>query len=132
MSVTDLIADQLTVIRNAIMAGKKTAMLKRSGVLEGIMAIAKKEGFIEDYAVIKDNKQNRLKVYLKYDENEEPVMTHLEKVSTPGRRQYIGYEQIPDVLGGVGICIVSTSKGLLTGVEAKEQSIGGELICKIF
>ncbi len=132
MTVTDLISDQLTVIRNAIMAKKKAVIIKRSGVLVGIMDIARKEGFIDNYAEIEDNKQNLIKVYLKYDEEERPVMQHLEKISTPGLRKYTSCEDISSVLGGVGIIILSTSKGLMTGREAKKQNVGGEVICKIY
>lgn len=132
MTVSDLISDQLTVVRNAIMAKKKTVIIKRSGVLEGIMSIIQKEGFINNYAEIEDNKQNMIKVYLKYDEEERPVMQHLEKVSTPGLRRYTSCEDIKSVLGGVGIVILSTSKGLMTGREAKKQGIGGEIVCKVY
>jgi len=132
MSVTDLIADQMTVIRNAIMAGKRTVIIKRSGMLEGMMDIMRKEGFIDNYGVIEDNKQNLIKVYLKYTEDEKPVMQSLQRISTPGLRRYIPCEEIPEVLGGVGISIISTSKGLMTGREARSKGIGGELICKIY
>ncbi len=132
MSVTDLIADQLTVIRNAIMAGKKTVIIKRSGMLEGILKIAEKEGFVANHKVIEDNKQGRIKVYLKYLEDETPVMEALKRVSKPGRRYYVPTKDIKSVMGGVGVSILSTSKGLLTGKEAKEQGIGGELICQIW
>ncbi|MEA3489926.1 MAG: 30S ribosomal protein S8 [Candidatus Omnitrophota bacterium] len=132
MSITDLIADQLTVIRNAIMAGKKTAIIKRSGTLESIMGIAKKEGFIENYAVIEDNKQDQIKIYLKYLEDGKPVMENLKKISKPGRRQYVPAKKIRSVMGGVGIAVLSTSKGLLTDREAREQGLGGELLCQIW
>lgn len=132
MSVTDLIADQLTVIRNAIMAGKKSVIIKRSGVIEGIVGILKNEGFIENYTVIEDNKQNKIKIYLKYTADESPVMKQLERVSTPGLRKYVACEDINLVMGGVGISILSTSRGLLTGREAKDHNIGGEMICRIY
>lgn len=132
MSVTDLIADQLTVIRNAINIGKKTVIVKRSGIIEGIIGIAKKEGFIENYRVIEDNKQGQIKIYLKYLDDEIPVMRNLKRISKPGRRHYLPSEKIKSVMGGVGIAIVSTSKGLLTDKEAREQGAGGELICQIY
>jgi len=132
MSVTDLIADQLTVIRNAVRVGKKSVILKRSGIIEGIMAIIKKEGFIENYKAIEDTKQGEIKVYLKYLDDGTPVMEQLKRISKSGRRQYIGAGKIKSVMGGVGIAILSTSKGLLTDKEAKDQGVGGELICQIW
>ncbi|MFQ5952579.1 MAG: 30S ribosomal protein S8 [Candidatus Omnitrophota bacterium] len=132
MSVTDLIADQLTVIRNGIMAGKKAVIIKRSTLLEGIMKIMKQEGFIENYKVIEDNKQGLVKVYLRYLDDGTSVMEDLERVSTPGRRHYVPADKVRGVLGGAGIAILSTSKGLLTDKEAKSEGIGGELICRIW
>jgi small subunit ribosomal protein S8 len=132
MSITDLIADQMTVIRNAIMAKKKDVIIKRSGIIEQIIEITKREGFIDNYAIIEDNKQNKIKVYLKYDVDGRPVMENLERISTPGRRIYIPAEDVKPVMGGVGMAIYSTSKGMMTGKEAKEQGVGGELICKIW
>ncbi|MGB3081850.1 MAG: 30S ribosomal protein S8 [Candidatus Omnitrophota bacterium] len=132
MSVTDLIADQLTVVRNALMAGKKTVVIKKSNILEGIMEIIKKEGFIENYKVIEDNKQGMIKVYLRYLDDGTSVLENLERVSTPGRREYVPSGKVKSVMGGVGIAILSTSKGLLTDKEAKEQGIGGELVCRVW
>jgi small subunit ribosomal protein S8 len=132
MSVTDLIADQLTVIRNALMAGKKTVIIKRSGLLESIIEIVKKEGFIENFKVIEDNKQGMIKVYLKYLDDGTPVIENLKRISKPGRRQYVSADDIKGVMGGVGIAIYSTNKGLLTDKDAKDQGIGGELICEIW
>jgi small subunit ribosomal protein S8 len=132
MSVTDLIADQLTVIRNAIQVGKKDVIVKRSGTLEGIIEIAKREGFIENYKVIEDNKQGKIKVYLKYLDDGTPVMENLKKISKSGRRTYISAKDVASVMGGVGMAIYSTSKGLLTDKEAREQGVGGELLCQIW
>lgn len=132
MSVTDLIADQLTVIRNGIRAGKPTVIIKKSGVLEGILGIVKREGFIENYQLMEDNKQGQIKVYLKYLDDGTPVMETLKRISTPGLRQYIPASKVKSVMGGVGISILSTSKGLLTDKEAKEQGVGGEVICQIW
>ena len=132
MSVTDLIADQLTVIRNGLMAGKKTVVIKKSNILERIMEIIKKEGFIENYKAIEDNKQGMIKVYLRYLDDGTSVMENLERVSTPGRREYVPSGKVKSVMGGVGIAILSTSKGLLTDKEAKEQNVGGELVCRVW
>lgn len=132
MSVTDLIADQLTVIRNAIQGGKKDVIVKRSGTLEGIIEIAKREGFIENFKAIEDNKQGKIKVYLKYLDDGTPVMENLRKISKCGRREYIPAKKVRSVMGGVGLAIISTSKGLLTDKEAREQGVGGEVICHIW
>ena len=132
MSVSDLIADQLTVIRNAIMAGKKTVMIKRSTLLEGVLEIVKREGFIDNYKTVEDNKQGQIKVYLKYEGDGTPVMDTLKRVSKPGRREFIQAKKVKSVLGGVGIAILSTSKGLLTDKESREQGVGGEVICHIW
>ena len=132
MSVTDLIADQLTVIRNAIRVSKKTVIIKRSSVLESIISIAKREGFIEDYKVIEDNKQGLIKVYLKYLDDGTSVIEDLKRISTPGLKQYVPAKKIRSVMGGVGMAIYSTSKGMLTDKEAIEQGVGGELICQIW
>lgn len=132
MSVTDLIADQLTVVRNAIRCGKKAVIIKRSSVLEGIVGIMKNEGFIENYKVIEDNKQGQIKLYLKYSEGGKPVMEHLKKVSTPGLRRYMPAKKVKSVMGGVGISILSTSKGLLTDKQARDEGVGGEIICQVW
>ncbi len=132
MSVTDLIADQLTVIRNAIRVSKKTVIIKRSGVLEEILRIIKREGFIENYIGIEDNKQGQIKVYLKYLDDGTPVMENLKRISTPGRRKYVPGKEVKSVMGGVGLSVISTSKGVLTDEEAREQGVGGELLCQVW
>ncbi|MFH1305004.1 MAG: 30S ribosomal protein S8 [Candidatus Omnitrophota bacterium] len=132
MSVTDLIADQLTVMRNAIMAGKKDVIIKRSGIIEGIVEIMKKEGFIENYKVIEDTRQGKIKIYLKSLEDGTPVIKTLNRISKPGRRAYLPVKKVKSVMGGVGIAILSTSKGLLTDSQARELGLGGEIICKIW
>jgi len=132
MAVSDLIADQLTVIRNAIRVGKKTVTIKRSNMLEGIVKIIKNEGFVDNYRVIEDNKQGQIKIYLKYQEDGTPILEELKRVSKSGRRFYVGAQEVRSVLGGVGVAILSTSKGLITDKEAKEQGIGGELVCKVW
>jgi small subunit ribosomal protein S8 len=132
MSVSDLIADQLTVVRNAIMAGKKTVIIKRSTLLVGVMEIAKREGFIENFKEIENEKQGQIKVYLRYDRDEQPVMRKLIRVSKPGRREFVKSKNIKAVLAGVGVAVLSTSKGILTDKEAKEQGVGGEIICHLW
>ena len=132
MSVTDLIADQLTVIRNALMAKKKTVIIRRSGIIEDFVKIMKEEGFIDNFAVIEDNKQGQIKVYLKYTEEGESILDTLEKVSKPGRRVYISAGDVKSVRGGVGIAVYSTSRGVMTDKQAREQKVGGELICRVW
>jgi len=132
MSVSDFIADQLTIIRNGIRVSKKSVIVKNSKMMEGILNIIKREGFIDNYKIIEDNKQGTIKVYLKYTEEGTSVIEDLQKVSTPGLRQYIPNKQLKSVMGGIGVAIYSTSKGLLTDKEVGEQGIGGELICKIW
>ncbi len=132
MSVTDLIADQLTVIRNAIRVGKKAVIVKRSNIIEGILEIIKKEGFIDNYKNIEDTKHRQIKVYLKYLDDGTPVMEELKRISKCGLREYVPVKNIKRVMGGVGISIFSTSKGLLTGEEAKSQGVGGEHVCQVW
>jgi small subunit ribosomal protein S8 len=132
MSVTDLVADQLTVIRNAIKIGRESVIIKRSKMLVGILDIAKREGFIENYQPIEDNKQGTVKVYLKYTEDGLPVISGLKKISKCGRREHVQAKAVDNVLGGVGIAVISTNKGLLTDTEAREQGVGGEVICQIW
>ena len=132
MSVSDFIADQLTIIRNGIRVNKKSVIVRNSKMMEGILNIFKREEFIDNFKIIEDNKQGTIKVYLRYTEEGTSVIENLQKVSTPGLRQYIPTKQLKLVMGGIGVAIYSTSKGLLTDKEVKEQGIGGELICKIW
>ncbi|MFH1665601.1 MAG: 30S ribosomal protein S8 [Candidatus Omnitrophota bacterium] len=132
MSVTDLIADQLTVIRNAIGVGKKTVIIRKSKALESIVKIAQETGFVENYRVIEDNKQGQIKVYLKYTEDGLPVLEGIKRVSKPGRREYTPLKKVKSVMGGAGISILSTSKGLMTDKDARDKGIGGETICQLW
>jgi len=132
MSVTDLIADQLTVVRNAVRVGKKTVVIKKSGTIENIVEILKREGFIADYKAIEDNKQGKIKIYFKYLDDGTSVLEGLKRISKPGLRRYVSAKNVKSVMGGVGVAIISTSKGLLTDSEAREQEIGGEVICQIW
>lgn len=132
MSVSDLIADQLTVMRNAIMAGKTTVTIRRSNLLVGVLEIAKREGFIENFKEIENKHQGEVKVYLRYEQDETPVMSKLVRVSKPGRREFQKSKDIKSVLAGVGIAVISTNKGLMTDKEAREQGVGGEIICQLW
>jgi len=132
MSMTDPIADLLTRIRNANRARKVTVDIPASKMKEHICQIMKKEGFIAGYEVIPDNKQNILRVKLNYLPKKEAVLTGLERISRPCSRVYIEADEIKSVFGGLGISILSTSKGVLTNRQARKQGVGGELLCRIW
>lgn len=129
MAVTDSIADALTIIRNASFAKKDAAEIKNSKMMEAVLALLKKDGFIINYKLMKDNKQGKLRVYLAYMKDGTPALSGLKRVSRPGLRVYKQHDELPKVYGGLGSAIISTSKGLLTDTEAREQKIGGEVIC---
>jgi len=132
MSMTDPIADMLSRIRNGIQAHHERIELPSSKVKVDIARILKSEGFISNYKVVEEKPQSVLRVFLKYSVDGEPVIHGIERVSRPGRRVYRGKEEIPQVLGGLGLAIVSTSKGVLSGVEAVRTGIGGEVICQVW
>ncbi|MCJ7703488.1 MAG: 30S ribosomal protein S8 [Anaerolineales bacterium] len=137
MSVSDPIADMLTRIRNAIMAGHTVTAMPSSKIKADIAKILKSEGFIKSYQVVDGDKPERkvLRLRLKYiGERRErrSVLTGLERVSRPGRRIYTGKQDIPWVLSGMGIAIVSTPKGVMTGQDARKKGVGGEVICKVW
>jgi len=129
--VTDPIADMLTRIRNAIIAHHDTVQVPLSKAKLSLAKILKDEGFITDYTVLKDNSHRTIKITLKYIENQ-PAILGLERVSKPGLRIYVGRREIPRVYGGLGIAVVSTSKGLMVGHEAWRQNLGGEILCYVW
>ena len=129
MALTDPMADMLTIIRNASFVKKETAEVKNSILSENVLKILKKESFIANYKLIKDNKQGILRIYLKYLKNGTPAILGLKRISRPGLRVYKKADNLPKVYGGLGVAILSTSKGLLTDNEARDQKIGGEVIC---
>jgi small subunit ribosomal protein S8 len=129
--VTDPIADMLTRIRNAIIAHHDTVQMPLSKAKLSLAKILKDEGFITDYTVLKDGSHRVIKITLKYIDNQ-PAILGLERVSKPGLRIYMGSREIPRVYGGLGIAIVSTSKGLIVGHEAWRQNLGGELLCYVW
>ncbi len=131
MSVSDPIADTLTIIRNANSARKETIEFPASKMLESIVAIFKADGYVEDFRLLKDNKQGMLKVYLKYDNNKAPIMG-IKRISKPGLRIYVENDRIPKVLSGLGTAVLSTSKGVVSDREARKLRIGGEVICYIW
>jgi small subunit ribosomal protein S8 len=134
MSMTDPIADMLTRIRNGIQAHHDRVELPASKLKVEIARILKSEGFISNYKLVEETEkpQNTLRVYLKYSDDGEPVIHGIERVSRPGRRVYRGKEEIPKVLGGLGLAIVSTSKGVLSGSEAVRNGVGGEVLCQVW
>lgn len=135
MSVTtDPIADMLTRIRNACMARHPQAAMPTSKLREAIARILKEEGFIQDYEVLPGKISSTLLIHLKYtrDRRPRPIINDLQRVSKPGRRMYYQKQDIPWVRSGMGIAIVSTSKGVMTGQQARKQGMGGELICNVW
>jgi small subunit ribosomal protein S8 len=137
MSVSDPIADMLTRIRNAVMAGQTMTAMPSSKMKVAIAEILKAEGFVEDFEVVDGDRigQQVLRVRLKYiGERRErrSILTGLERISKPGRRVYTGKQDIPWVLSGMGISILSTSKGVMTGREARKLGVGGEVVCKVW
>jgi small subunit ribosomal protein S8 len=137
MSVSDPIADMLTRIRNAMMAGHSVTAMPSSKMKADIAKILKEEGFIKSYQVVEGERpsQQVLRIRLKYvgeRRHRRSVMTGLERVSRPGRRVYTGKHDIPWVLSGMGIAIISTPKGVMTGQQARKIGIGGEIVCKVW
>ncbi|MDN5293877.1 MAG: small subunit ribosomal protein [Eubacteriales bacterium] len=132
MVMTDPIADFLTRIRNANMVYHEKVEVPASKMKLAIAKIMKEEGFIRDVEYIEDGKQGILRIYLKYGPNKEKVITGLKRISKPGLRVYCKKDEIPKVLGGLGIAIISTSKGLMTDKQARKEGLGGEVICYIW
>ncbi len=132
MSMTDPMADMLTRIRNAGMAGHAKLDMPSSNVKVAVANVLKDLGYIKNSKVISDNKQGILRVYLKYDMNQEPIIHEIKRISTPGRRVYVGKDEIPRVKNGLGASILSTSKGVLDDVSARQAQVGGEVICTVW
>ncbi len=132
MTMTDPIADMLTRIRNAIMASYDEVEVPASKVKVNIAKILKYEGYIRNYKVVKANRQGRLVIYLKYGEDRSPVIKGLRRISKPSCRVYARCNKIPRLLNGLGIHVVSTSKGLMTDREARKMGVGGEIICSVW
>jgi len=129
---SDPVADFLTRIRNASRAEHEKVDVPSSKLKLRMAEILKTEGFIKNFRVLEDNKQGTLRVYLKYGTANEKMISGLVRVSTPGRRIYVGHDKIPSILGGMGVTIVSTSKGVLTDREARKQKIGGEVLAYVW
>lgn len=132
MSMSDPLADMLTRIRNAVMVKFDTVEMPSSTVKVNVAKVLKEEGYINGYQVVEDSVQGTLKIDLKYGPNQEPVITGLKRVSKPGLRKYAKANAIPKVLNGLGIAIISTSKGVVTDKTARALNSGGEIICEVW
>ena len=131
MAVTDPIADFLTRIRNASKARKLRVDIPASNMKKNLAEILKSQNFIKDYSIVEDNKQNLIRVELKYS-NGSPAISGLKRISKPGLRIYKNSNDLPRVLNGLGVAVISTPKGLLTDKDARTQSVGGEIVCYIW
>ena len=132
MVMTDPIADFLTRIRNACMANYERVDVPSSKIKLSIAKVLKEEGYINNYKLVKDKRQGILRLYLKYDEKNVPIIGGLERISKPSCRVYVRHDRIPYVLNGYGTAILSTSKGLLSDRQARKQKVGGEFLCKVW
>ena len=135
MSMSDPIADMLTRIRNAVQRQHQAVSIPHSKLKEAIAGVLKEEGYIESFSVLPEKPQPVIRVKLKYvgdRRSRQSVITSIERVSKPGRRVYVGKGDIPWILSGMGIAIVTTSQGVMTGQEARRQGVGGEILCKVW
>ena len=132
MSMTDPIADMLTRIRNAARARHRRVDVPASKMKASIAKILQEEGYISHVRIIEDSAQGTLRIFLKYDTQQSSAFRGMERISKPGRRVYVGREAMPRVQGGYGTAILSTSQGLMTGVQARQKGIGGELLCQVW
>ncbi len=131
MTMTDSVSDLLTRIRNASAARHETVDIPKSKMKLEIIRILKDEGYIENYVLSEDDKQGKIRIQLRYAPGKVPVISSLTRISRPGCRVYVNKSRIPAVLGGMGVCILSTSQGLLTGRQAQEKGLGGEVLCMV-
>jgi small subunit ribosomal protein S8 len=132
MTVTDPIADMLTRIRNAVMVRHESVLMPASKMKLVIAKILKEEGFIIDFELLRGRPQRVLKVRLRYMDDGDPAISGLKRVSRPGLRVYVGRNEIPRLYGGLGVAVVSTPRGVLTGGQARRQGVGGELLCYVW
>lgn len=132
MVMTDPVADMLTRIRNGLERTKDSVDVPRSKLKAGVCEQLKEQGYILDYKSIRDKRQGKLRIYLKYGPGGDPVIQELNRISKPGRRRYVGVDEIPNVKAGLGIAILSTPEGVLIGREAKKKNVGGELLCEVW
>ena len=132
MSMSDPLADMLTRIRNARLVKYQSLEMPHSKLRRGVAEILKNEGYITNVEVVSDDKQGILKIDLKYDQDDNCVITGLKRVSKPGCRVYVKSDNIPTVLNGLGIAVISTSKGILTDRQARQNGVGGEVLCTVW
>jgi len=132
MAVSDPVADMLTKIRNASRAKHEKVDVSTSKMKLQIVKILKNEGFIKNFKKVTKDGMSFIRIFLKYDEDMNPVLHDLQRISTPGRRVYTGYREMPRIYNGHGVVVVSTSAGVITGKKATENKVGGELICSIW
>jgi len=132
MSMTDPIADLLTRIRNAQHAGHASVLVPRSNMKLALVRLLDTEGFVDGYVELEDSKQGKIKVFLKYDPNDRGIIRGIERVSKPGRRIYVGKHDVPRVRNGLGVAVLTTSRGLLTDRQAREAGMGGEVVCRVW
>jgi len=131
MSLSDPIADMLTRIRNAVRVNKEQVNVKASKICEGIAAVLKKDGYILDYDRIDDGNQGILRIMLKYDQEGRSIIREITRASKPGCRIYCSVEKLPRVLAGMGIAIVSTSEGVMSDINCRQNNVGGEILCTV-
>lgn len=132
MVLTDPIADMLTRIRNANMAEKKTVQMPHSKMKSELARLLKSEGFIKDYTMENKDGKSVLNIFLKYTVEREPIIQGLRRISKPSCRKYVASDEVPRVLGGIGVAILSTSSGVMTDNEARKQKVGGEVLCYVW
>jgi small subunit ribosomal protein S8 len=132
MSLTDPIANALTIIRNASRLKKESADIPASKLIGSVLEIFKKEGYIDNYRQIDDKKQGILRVYFKYSLDRQPAITGIKRISKPGSRIFTKGTKLPRVLNSLGLAVISTSKGMLSDAQAREQKLGGEVVCYIW
>ena len=132
MAMTDPVADFLTRIRNALKAEKRWVDIPGSNLKKRIAFVLREENYISDFLFIADDEKESIRIFLKYDYNGKPVITGLKRVSKPGCRIYVGADEIPRVLDGLGVAVLSTSKGVISNKTATKFNVGGELICRVF
>jgi len=132
MSMTDPVADMLTRIRNALQAAHEIVNIPSSTLKINLANVLKSEGYIKNLRIISDGQHRYIRVFLKFDKNGVPIIEGLKRISKPSCRVYAGYNEIPEVLNGYGVNIVSTSKGIMTDREARKQKVGGEILCAVW
>ena len=130
--MTDPIADMLNRISNGLLARHKQVTVPSSKVKVAVARILKEEGYIKNYQVTRDEPQPTLRIVLKYDDDRQPIISKLRRVSKPGRRMYVGRDEIPWVLNGMGVAILSTPRGIVTGQQARRLKVGGEVLCYVW